>query len=305
MRPAAALAVMSCLLLAGCGGGDQTTTAGALGAGETLEELWLAPGDDVAVVSGTQNHEPGEVRVSFLVVDAEGRLVATPAAKVWVAKGLDAEPFLETTAKLERIGVPGGDEANASHIYVARFRLPEAGKYWMLAEPENTARKVQALGNVIVQQEDPEPDVGDPAPRSMTPTIRSVNGDFSKLTTRTPPDETLLEYSVAESLDAKVPFVVTFATPKFCASRTCGPAVDVVEEVARRLQGSDVRFIHVEVYEDNDPAKGFNRWLEEWKLDTEPWTFLVNGDGRIVDRFEGVVSVRELEDAVRRELASG
>ena len=256
----------------GCGGGDQTTTAGAPGAGETLEELWLAPGDDVAVVSGTQNHEPGEVRVSFLVVDAEGRLVATPAAKVWVAKGLDAEPFLETTAKLERIGVPGGDEANA---------------------------------NVIVQQEDPEPDVGDPAPRSMTPTIRSVNGDFSKLTTRTPPDETLLEYSVAESLDAKVPFVVTFATPKFCASRTCGPAVDVVEEVARRLQGSDVRFIHVEVYEDNDPAKGFNRWLEEWKLDTEPWTFLVNGDGRIVDRFEGVVSVRELEDAVRRELASG
>jgi hypothetical protein len=305
MRPVAALAVVWCLFLAGCGGGGESTTADIPGGGKTLKELWEAPGDDVAVVSGTQNHEPGEVRVSFLVVDEQGRLVTTPAAKVWVAKGLEAEPFLETTAKLERIGVPGGAEADASHIYVARFRIPEPGKYWLLAEPEDSARKVQALGNVIVQKEDPEPDVGDPAPRSMTPTIRSVNGDFSKLTTRTPPDKTLLEYSVAESLDAKVPFVVTFATPKFCASRTCGPGVDVVEEVARRLRGSGVRFIHVEVYEDNDPAKGFNRWLGEWNLDTEPWTFVVDGDGRIVDRFEGVVSVRELESAVREKLTSG
>ena len=79
MRPAAALAVVSCLILAGCGGGEKdATTAGEPGSGETLEELWRAPGDDVAVVAGTQNHEPGEVRVSFLVVDAEGRVVATP-----------------------------------------------------------------------------------------------------------------------------------------------------------------------------------------------------------------------------------
>lgn len=306
MRPAAALAVVSCLILAGCGGGEKdATTAGEPGSGETLEELWRAPGDDVAVVAGTQNHEPGEVRVSFLVVDAEGRVVATPTARVWVANGLEAEPFLETKAKLERIGVPGGAEADASHIYVVRFRVPKAGKYWMLAEPEGSRDPVQALGNVLVQEEDRAPDVGDPAPPSETPTIASTGGDFAKLTTRTPPDETLLQHSVAESLDAQVPFVVTFATPKYCASRTCGPTVDVVEEVQRRLEGSGVRFIHVEVYVDNDPAKGFNRWLGEWQLETEPWTFLVGPDGRIVERYEGVVSVRELEEAVREELASG
>ena len=95
---------------------------------------------------------------------------------------------------------------------------------------------------------------------------------------------------------------MTFATPKFCASRTCGPVVDVVEEVARRLDGENVRFIHVEVYEDNDPAKGFNPWLQEWKLPTEPWTFLVGADGRIAARFEGTVSVNELEAAVREKL---
>ena len=63
-----------------------------------------------------------------------------------------------------------------------------------------------------------------------------------------------------------------------------------------------MRFIHVEVYEGNDPANGFNRWMQEWKLPTEPWTFLVDRNGTIVDRFEGTVSVIELEDAVRAKL---
>jgi hypothetical protein len=306
MRPAAALTVLSCLLLAGCGGSDgEQASATDPETSATLEELWRAPGDDVAVIPGTENHEPGELRVSFLVVDAEGAVVTLPTARVWVADALDASPFLETEAKLERIGVPGGDEADATHIYVAHFRVPRAGTYWLLAEPEGGPTKVQALGNVVVSKEDAPPDVGDPAVASRTPTLSSTGGDTSALTTRTPPDETLLEHSVADSLKAHVPFVVTFATPKYCSSRTCGPVVDVVEEVSRRFEGDGVRFIHVEVFEGNDPAKGFNRWMQEWELPTEPWTFLVDDRGTIVERFEGTVSVNELEQAVAGKLTSG
>ena len=90
----------------------------------------------------------------------------------------------------------------------------------MLAEPEGGKTKVQALGNVVVVKNDPPPDVGDPAIASDTPTLASVGGDAAAITTRTPPDESLLQYSVADSLAARVPFVVTFATPKFCTSRT-------------------------------------------------------------------------------------
>jgi len=216
MHPAAALTAvsLSCLFLAGCGGsgGDAPTAAVAPGGGKTVEELWRAPGDDVAVVAGTSNHEPGDVRVSFLVVDAEGRVVTRPTARVWVAHALDDKPFLESTAKLERIGVPGGAEADATHIYVARVRLRRPGTYWLLAEPEG-GRMVQALGNVVVTENDSPPDVGDPAIASETPTLVSAGGDVSRLTTRTPPDESLLRYSVAESLRAKAPFVVTFSTP--------------------------------------------------------------------------------------------
>ena len=304
MRPAAALTVLMCLLVVGgCGGsGGDSATATQPGGGETLEQLWREPGDDVAVIPGTENHEPGDVRVSFLIANSEGQVVTLPTAKVWVAKALDARPFLETEAKLERIGVPGESVADATHIYVATLKLPQAGKYWLLAEPEGGKDKVQGLGNVVVVKNDPPPDVGDPAPASNTPTLSSAGGDLAKLTTRTPPDESLLQYSVADSLAAKVPFVVTFATPKFCASRTCGPVVDVEEEVQHHLEDEHVRFIHVEVYEDNDPAKGYNRWMKEWNLPTEPWTFLVGADGTIVDRFEGTVSVDELETAVREKL---
>jgi hypothetical protein len=305
MRPAAALTVLSCLLLlGGCGGSGEGSSATTTepGGGSTLEQLWREPGDDVAVIPGTENHEPGAVRVSFLVADAKGQLVTLPTAKVFVADALDQPPFLETQAKLERIGVPGGDEADASHIYVATLRLPRVGKYWMLAEPEGGKTKVQALGNVVVVKNDPPPDVGDPAIASDTPTLTSAGGDAEAITTRTPPDESLLQYSVADSLVARVPFVVTFATPKFCSSRTCGPVVDVVEEVQHRLDGENVRFIHVEVYKDNDPALGYDEWMGEWNLRTEPWTFLVGSNGKIVDRFEGTVSVNELETAVREKL---
>jgi hypothetical protein len=307
MRSAAALTVVSCLLLVGCGGsdGDADGSDTIPGGGQTLEELWKAEGDNVTVVPGTASHVPGDVRVSFLVVDADEQVVTLPTARVLVSRALDERPFLETTAKLERIGIPGGDVANATHIYVARLKLPKAATYWLLAEPEGGPDRVHALGNVVVEAKRPEPKVGDPAPPSDTPTLDSVDGDASRITTRTPPDETLLQHSVADSLEAGVPFVVTFSTPKFCSSRTCGPVVDVVEEVASRFEGEEVRFIHVEVFEDNDPAKGFNRWMKQWKLQTEPWTFLVGADGRIVERYEGAVSVDELEQAVRDELEGG
>ena len=63
-----------------------------------------------------------------------------------------------------------------------------------------------------------------------------------------------------------------------------------------------VRFIHVEVYKDNDPAKGYNRWMRQWGLTTEPWVFLVGRDGRVKAEFEGSVSVAELTAAVRQLL---
>jgi hypothetical protein len=298
--------MVATLLLAACGGSGDNASSDETspGGGMTLEELWRAPGDDVAVVPGTSSFEPGRVRLVFLVVDEEGQPVKLPTARVWVSRGLDERPFLETTADLERIGVPGGAEVDATHIYVAYIPIPKAGKYWYVAEPQGGPDPVQALGDLVVSKSITAPGVGDPAPVSDTPTLASVGGVASRVTTRVPPDLTLVEHSVAETLRERKPFVVTFSTPKFCASRVCGPVVDVVEEVSKRFEGDDVRFIHVEVYEDNDPTKGYNQWMREWGLQTEPWTFVVGANGKIASRFEGLVSVHELEAAVQAAMPS-
>lgn len=81
--------------------------------------------------------------------------------------------------------------------------------------------------------------------------------------------------------------------------------MDVVEQVATELEDTPVRFMHVEVYAGNDPANGYNRWMKQWGLQTEPWTFLVSREGVVVARFEGSVSVEELEAAVRSKLVRG
>jgi hypothetical protein len=271
-----------------------------------LRALWEAPPKHVALVMGTSDYAPGEVRATFLVVDEESRATfSRRGARIWLARGFDEKPIAQGTATLETISVPGASTTSAgdaAEIYVARFRVSDPGTYWLLAEPIGAKPQIRGVGNVVVRERSSSPAVGAKAFPSRTPTLASEDGDVSKLTTRDPPDRELLRTSVADALRARQPFVVAFATPKFCASRTCGPVVDVVDAARRQLAAPNVRFIHVEIYADNDPALGFNRWVREWKLPSEPWVFLVGADGRIRSKFEGAVSVRELVAAVRRDL---
>jgi hypothetical protein len=298
--PAALLCVV---LLAACGGSDDPAPPSTEGNRGTIEDLWRSPGEDVAITPGTFDHGPGLVRFSFLVIRNNGQPVFRPKAHVWVGRDREDAPFARATARLEPVGVPGGyeDDHGVTHLYVAHIRLERPGTYWVLAEPVG-GRPIQALGNLEVEAEPDAPTVGSKAFPSRTPTLESEDGNMAALTTREPPDLELLRHSVADSIAAHKPFVVTFATPKFCTSRTCGPVVDVVDAVRKRFALTDIRFIHVEVYEGNDPALGPNRWFREWRLANEPWTFLVGGDGRIKERFAGSVSVAELTAAVRRHL---
>jgi hypothetical protein len=294
VRLAAVLSLAACFIAAGCGG---SSSAQEEPDASTLEALWRAPGEDVAVVPGAADFGPGDVRYPFLVVDGQGRVVTRPTAKVWLARGLKAKPFAQTTATSESIGVGKSEPGDPTDVFVAHLQLPKAGTYWLLAEPVG-GRKIQAVGTVVVKPETTAPDVGAKAIPSKTPTLD--NATLEQLTTSNTPDPELYRSSVAAALAAKAPFVLAFATPKYCTSRTCGPVVDVVSSVRREHEGEGIRFIHVEIYEDNDPTKGENRWVKQWNLPSEPWVFLVGSDGTIKTRFEGTVSVDELDAAVKQ-----
>jgi hypothetical protein len=294
VRFAAVLSLAACFIAAGCGG---SSSAQEEPDASTLEALWHAPGEDVAVVPGAADFGPGDVRYPFLVVDGQGRVVTRPTAKVWLARGLKSKPFAQTTAMSESIGVGETEPGEPTDVFVAHLQLPEAGTYWVLAEPVG-GRKIQAVGTVVVKDETTAPAVGAKAIPSKTPTL--ADSTLEQLTTSNTPDKELYRSSVADALAAKKPFVLAFATPKYCTSRTCGPVVDVVSAVRRKHEGDGIRFINVEIYQDNDPSKGENRWVKEWKLPSEPWVFLVGSDGTIKTRFEGTVSVDELDAAVEK-----
>ena len=258
----------------------------------------------MSVIPGDTDFAVGDVRYSFLVITSKAQAVERPQARVWLARSRSARPFVQATARLEPIGPPGAGEralGGVGHIYVVHLRVAKPGRYWLVAEPIG-GKPVQAFATLDVGARSESPAIGAKAPASDTPTLASTHGRIALLTTRVPPDRALLRYSVAGSLAAHKPFVVTFATPRYCTSRTCGPVVDVVEYVRQRLGRRGVRFIHVEVYDRNVPARGYNRWMKQWNLHNEPWTFLVGADGMIKAKFMGSVSAGELEAAVRRFL---
>jgi hypothetical protein len=69
--------------------------------------------------------------------------------------------------------------------------------------------------------------------------------------------------------------VIVFATPQFCTSRVCGPAVDIVR-LLLPTYGNLVAFTHQEIWQDLTTQ----RLPRSWKsgiLPSEPWIFVVDG----------------------------
>jgi hypothetical protein len=306
-----AFAALFVCLLAACYGGSEAGSQGPVGTQTDARlPVWVkaalgeVEGPDVAATMGSADFAVGENRVVFLVVREDGSLVQ--AARARVRFGLPGGRPERTEAVLQPVGahehaqeetVEPHDHVDATDIYVAYVEVSTPGRYWFVVDPEG--EQIQAVGTLDVAAHSAAPAVGEKAPLSDNPTL--ADAPAQEITTAHPPDTALLRHSIADSVAAGVPFVVVFATPQFCVSRVCGPTVEVVEKVADKFPGGKVRFIHVEIYEGNDPDNGYNRWVLEWNLPTEPWVFLVDERGVIRERFEGAVSVSELVEAVSRE----
>jgi hypothetical protein len=290
---------------AACGGGDEPDAMQPTGSEARVDApAWAArlldePGPEGAAILATSDFAVGRNRVKFVLVREDGSLIEAPLADVFHQTAAGTEP-VRTTARLTPFGVAGapGEATDVKSVYTASLELPQPGKRWIVIRPRGI--DYQAFQLLDVKEEATAVAVGERAPSSVNPTTASEPA--RKITTARPPDTGLLRHTVADSLARGIPFVVAFATPAFCASRTCGPTVQVVDAVRRRHGRRGIRFIHIEIYEDNLPGNGVNRWVREWRLPSEPWVFVVGADGVVRDRFEGAVSLQELDAAVRRHL---
>jgi hypothetical protein len=150
---------------------------------------------------------------------------------------------------------------------------------------------------------------GDPAPSVATPTIASVGGDVTKVSTDTNPVPRFYQTSEADALAAKKPFVLIFATPKFCRSSVCGPTLEKLKPVA--AAHPEMTFINVEPYLLKDDQGQLQPVLDAsnnlqavpatlaFKLSSEPFVFVVGGDGKISSSFELVFSPEEIDAAIK------
>jgi hypothetical protein len=314
-------------LLAGCGGDDSGGGSAGNGTGtgtQTIERLPWPSGDDktiralrsdkkeAAVLSpSVATLRVGRNRIGFALFDVSRKQVTPDAVALYVARpdgrGLRG-PFEARKESLRvkpqfRSRQTQADLDDVDSFWVASVRFPERGRYVVTALAQIDGELVSTSQfELTAGAPGAPPDVGDRAIRVHTDTPEDVGGNLEAIDTRLPPIPELHRTDLADAL-GRQPVVLAFATPQLCQTRVCGPVVDVLAEVKAGTEG--VAFIAQEIYVDNELDKGFRRQVARWRLRTEPWTFVIDRDGRIAERFEGAVSVRELRRAVRKVAPSG
>jgi hypothetical protein len=155
----------------------------------------------------------------------------------------EASPFAQTTA-VRAIGVGETEPGEPTDVFVAHLQLPEAGTYWVLAEPVG-GRKIQAVGTVVVKDETTAPAVGAKAIPSKTPTL--ADSTLEQLTTSNTPDKELYRSSVATRSRRRSRSCSHSRRRSTAPAAPCGPVVDVVSAVRRKHEGDGIRFINVEI----------------------------------------------------------
>jgi len=302
------------LAIAGCGDSEEDPSRPAPAAtefpaakGKTIDQLLReTTPSNVVVAPAAAAFDLGENRYPFGVFTVANKQVDDADVALYFAKDSGspvqgplpaAVGSLETKPAYRAKGTEGPGEATTVYV-VPKVNFDRTGPWLaiaMLKGPDGL-EATRVTQSPVVGEFPAIPKVGEKAPVVHTPTAADVGGDLSQIDTRIPPDQ-MHEVDFADVLGKK-PVVLVFATPALCQSRVCGPVVDVAQQVADEYEG-EVDFIHNEVYNENDLAKGVRPQLRAFGLETEPWTFLIDANGIVRDRIEGAYGVSELEKAMQ------
>ena len=157
------------------------------------------------------------------------------------------------------------------------------------------------------------PAIGAPAPRSDSPTAGTLD-EVRLISTDAHPYPAAYEQTIGEAVSSGQPALVFFATPAFCQTGYCGPTVELVKGVAREHE-DEVAFVNVEPYELDVTENGLQPRLDEngqlrpvpaaleYGIPVEPYLFVVDDDGNVFAKFEGIVGGDELRAAIGDVLA--
>ncbi|MCE7987417.1 MAG: hypothetical protein DYG89_40130 [Caldilinea sp. CFX5] len=211
-------------------------------------------------------------------------------------------PQVEAEADASQLQTPDGLTAIFAHER-SFLRAGDWGVEVAAALPDG-AVAVKRIGFTVLATS-PTVNIGEAAPVVDTPTVAAVNNDFGQLTTAPTPNPAFYQLSLADALTNGKPTVLLFATPAFCQTRFCGPAYAITDALQKRY-GERANFVHVEVY-TGLPNPAVTNWqitpaMQAFGLSTEPWLYLIDPQGVVVYRVEGLFTVAEVEGQLAKVL---
>ena len=275
----------------------------------TLDQVATAlDGTGPLVGLATSVFTPGVNRLAFGVIDKKtGFVYGKTAVYVASTPGARARGPYPAPADLLITDAPYRSETSATEkdhfvaVYAAQVPFSKPGKYAVLVAINVNGKLVGATTviNVVAKSKDSVVAVGKKAPKVATDTVASAGGDVASIDTRIPPS-TMHENSLKDVLGQR-PVALLFATSALCQSRVCGPVVDIAEQLKAKY-GDRMEFIHQEVYVGNKISNDLRPALKAFGLSTEPWLFVIDRNGEVVERLEGSFGFSAFEQAVKAGL---
>jgi hypothetical protein len=255
----------------------------------------------------------GPNRFLFSLIDETRQPLAAPDVEVRLEfYDLDVDPEAVAFGSESRFLWAVED---LSGMYASDVDFPNAGRWgtrFYITFPDGRTEMVPPVdyppASYDVWETTGTPPIGSVAPIVNSPTSAEVGGDLSLISTDPEPVERFYELSILEAVQADAPAVISFVTPAFCQSATCGPTLEKVKAVAE--VHPEVNFVHVEPYRmhvQNDSLQPMLSeegqlqaapWTIVYGLRTEPYVVVLDADGVVRAKFEGAITVDELEDAL-------
>ncbi len=291
----AGVAVLMLLFVACSSGGDEPVVNDQ------------APLDDIFLFVISSDAAIGENRLPFALRRADGGKVDVASAGVTMMyEKRDSGVVVTAPEPTFRQWPVGGG------IFTTTVEYDSAGIWDFTANitlPDGTQNTADAT--TLVKEASATPGIGTAAPVIATKTGATPE-ELALITSDANPIPEMYAVSFDDALESGDPVVISFSTPAWCTSQTCGPQVTTIDQVRRNHIG-EAAFIHVELFdnpdvmrESGDPLLGVGApAVEPWNLPSEPWTFIIDGDGLIAAKFEAFTTADELGEALVAVLAGG
>ena len=303
--PAALAGVMALALACSSGEGGEAAPTPLAEPTARADQIELIKGplspDGLQVIFGTPDLGVGRNRVAFVVTSKTG-LVTEPAASVTSLHFADESSTGENVQTALAVFRPWPHTVRGT--YTTELDLDRPGRWGLdisILDPTGPPKLVKLFFDVL--ESPAAPAVGSVSPASRNKTLEDVE-DIKELTTGSLRDPDLYETTIAEGIKSGLPTVVVMASPAFCTNAVCGPQVEVLRDLKDKYQGQ-ANFIHVDFYDNPDEIQGdldrarLSPTVLEWNLPSSEWSFVIDRDGVIAERFEAFATLEELERVLR------